>query len=111
MEAAFKMNQIEAITNYTESLVKILSARYGFDSVDALTYLREEAALEVSAVGRGRPEKKVKKVVNKSEMVEETIAAVLTEVLAEAVTEVVAEVVAEKPKKKVMLVKRFGLKD
>ena len=103
MEAAFKMNQIEAITNYTESLVKILSARYGFDSVDALTYLREEAALEpeVSAVGRGRPEKKVKKVVNKSEMVEETIAAVLTEVLAEAVTEVVAEVVAEKPKKKV----------
>ena len=40
---------------------------------------------------RGRPEKKVKKVVNKGEMVEETI----TEVLAEASAEVVAPVVPE----------------
>ena len=39
------MNQIEAITNYTEAVVLKLSERYGFDSVDALTYLRSDAAL------------------------------------------------------------------
>jgi outer membrane biosynthesis protein TonB len=103
MEMNLKMNILEMATHYTEVLVEKLSERYGFDKADALAYIRSDAALEPleaeaaveATTGRGRPEKKVKKVVNKSEMVEETIAAVLAE------PAVSAEVIAEKPKKKV----------
>ena len=102
MEMNLKMNILEMATHYTEVLVQKLSERYGFDGADALAYIRSDAALEplepeaaAETTGRGRPEKKVKKVVNKSEMVEETITAVLAE------PAVIAEVIAEKPKKKV----------
>jgi hypothetical protein len=109
MEANMKMNLLEMATHYTEVLVGKLSVRYGFSAADALAYIRSEAALSeepavavkevepAAATGRGRPEKKVKKVENKSDMVEETIAEVLAEVIAP---------VAEKPKKKVTTPKK-----
>ena len=112
MEANMKMNLLEMATHYTEVLVTKLSVRYGFEAADALAYIRSEAALSeepavsvkevepatAAATGRGRPEKKVKKVENKSDMVEETIAEVLAEVI--------APVAAEKPKKKVTTPKK-----
>ena len=103
-----KMNILEMATNYTEVLIKKLSARYKFDAADALEYVRSEAALkdEVSVEEkRGRPEKKAKKVVNKGEMVEETIETILAEVaptvVAPTVVAPTAVVEVEKPKKKV----------
>ena len=109
MEAKQNMILIETLKNYTEVLIAKLSQRYGFDGAEALKYVRSAASLETCADAevsktaeeaqekRGRPEKKVKKVVNKGEMVEDKIQAILASELASESTVVAAE---EKPKKK-----------
>jgi len=82
---------MNALETYTAEVVEKLSGKYGFDAAEALTYVKEE-----TAVSRGRPEKKSKKVVNKGEMVEAQIETILT-------TEVVVAAPAKKkatPKKK-----------
>ena len=107
MESNWQTKMIEAMKTYTADVVGQLSAKYKFDAVEALAYVRRTAeevasaaepsvaeasvaeATESTPAVRGRPEKKGKKVVNKGEMVAETITEILT-----------AEVVVA-PKKKV----------
>ena len=71
-----------AVTTYVTEVVERLSVRYGFASAEALAYLGsavETAAgtAGVSVVKQGRPEKKVKPVVNKGERVEDKIQTIL----------------------------------
>ena len=79
------MNLINAaVTNCITGVVERLSERYGFASAEALAYLAVVPASAVPTVsvapkkgGQGRPEKKVKPVVNKGELVEEIIQTLL----------------------------------
>ena len=81
-----------------EEVVKKLSEKYGFELTDALAYIEPEEK------NRGRPEKKTKKVVNKTAMVEDVIQTIMGETLATetaatiAAVEVATPVVAEKKK-------------
>ena len=64
----------KAVEKYVATVVERLSTQYNFDAAEALAFLKPTAEEK----GRGRPGKQVKKVVNKSEMVEEVITELLS---------------------------------
>ena len=101
---------MKTMTKCVEEMVLQLSAKYGFDKAEALEFL-----MPAGEAVRGRPSKPKKKVVNKTEMVEDVIKTIMEEggaaslsnpaVEAEAVTAqaepvIVAAAVAEAPIKK-----------
>ena len=65
---------MKAMSKCVEEMVQQLSAKYGFDKAEALEFI-----MPAGEAVRGRPSKPKKKVVNKTEMVEDVIKTIMEE--------------------------------
>ena len=65
---------MKAMTKVVEEYVEKLSVKYNFDKAEALEYI-----MPAGETTRGRPTKQKKKVVNKTEMVEDVIKTLMEE--------------------------------
>ena len=67
---------MKSAQKYRDEIIMMLSEKYNFPGTEGIAYINEKESIEEEKV-RGRPEKKKKTVVNKTEMVEDVIKTIM----------------------------------